>query len=162
MEEGKPKARGGGERSESETAPEGCKGESMESEWKLAMTFRLPARLSGEPHQYKHLKTFMQELMTAESILVAYIGWYVPSPSPHIHLCLSYISKDGTPPPAISFPAWEARWNQIIRYRDGGLEIKQIFDSKGWQDYVVNHSSHPDSIGFFFNREQLKKQNLGG
>jgi len=121
----------------------------------VSMTFRLPARIK-EPHKDIRLRQFMRELMDQERIQVAYIGVYSPLPNPHIHLSLSFTSKEAGAFQLSSFLKWQVRWNQLVRYRSGGLVIKEIYDSEGWNEYMFKHR-HPDVLPVFYNKKLLKK-----
>lgn len=133
----------------------------MNDEWKLGMTFRLPARID-DPHDYKPLKRFFRKLMDEERVQVAYISLYCPSPNPHIHVAVSSVSHTGGALREGSFQHWEDCWNKIIRYQSGGLVIKKIFDAAGWQQYIFRHSqAHLDCITYYYNNKLLKVLRLG-
>ena len=124
--------------------------------WMVAMTFRLPSGIT-EPHKHELLKKFMRELMDREKITVAYTGVYSPQPNPHIHLAIVYTSKEGRVFKQNTFQRWEARWDDLIGYRSGGLVIEEVYNAEGWEGYMYRRHRHPDVINFIYNNKLLKK-----
>lgn len=144
----------------------------MNYEWSLAFTFRLPHRIT-KPKQdrrsvkkvklfdYEPLNQFFQEMTISEGIKkYGYCAAYSESGGPHIHIELSH---DGLSIPPERLRRLEERWNEIVRYRSGGLMIVPVTDKQGWQDYMYQRQQHRDinSITFFFNIRFLKQNQLG-
>lgn len=132
--------------------------------WQIGITLRLPSRLPAgqEPHEYKPLRTLVREFMREHQVEVAYIGVYSPLPNPHIHLAIAYRNQGGLTPRIDDFSKWENRWNELVRYKNGGLVAENVWDSDGWFSYVEKHFHYPDTIAFYRNNEMLEQLGLGG
>lgn len=137
----------------------------MQSEtgWQIGITLRLPSRLpeGQEPHAYKPLRTLVREFMREHQVEVAFIGVYSPSSNPHIHLAITYRNHNGLTPRISDFTKWERRWNELVRFQNGGFVAVPIWDSEGWFSYVKKHFLYPDTITFWRNKKMLKELGLG-